>query len=96
MLDLRSVAPLDRDAVVALADETGHVLVVDEDYTRGGLSGEIAAVLAEADVLARYARVTCEETIPYARHLEAQVLPGVDRIVAAGRRLVGTAAAGRS
>jgi hypothetical protein len=40
--------------------------------------------------------VTCEETIPYARRLEAEVLPGVDRIAAAGRRLVGTAAAGRS
>jgi pyruvate dehydrogenase E1 component beta subunit len=96
VLDLRSVAPLDRDAVVALAVGTGHVLVVDEDYIRGGLSGEIAAVLAEADVAARYARVTCEETIPFARRLEALVLPGVDRIVAAGRRLVGTAAAGRS
>jgi pyruvate/2-oxoglutarate/acetoin dehydrogenase E1 component len=96
VLDLRSVAPLDREAVVALAAETGHVLVVDEDYTRAGLSGEIAALLAEAEVQARFARVTCQETIPYARRLEEQVLPGVDRIASAGRRLVGTAAAGRS
>ncbi len=96
VLDLRSVAPLDRDAVVALAADTGHVLVVDEDYTRGGLSGEVAALLAEADLPARYARVTCQETIPYARRLETQVLPGADRIAAAGRRLVGTAPAGRS
>ncbi|MGN6575012.1 MAG: alpha-ketoacid dehydrogenase subunit beta [Nocardioides sp.] len=96
VLDLRSVAPLDRGSVVALAAETGHVLVVDEDYTRGGLSGEIAAVLAEAGVQGRYARLTCEETIPYARHLEAEALPGVDRIVAAARALVGTAAVGRS
>jgi hypothetical protein len=40
--------------------------------------------------------VTCEETIPYARRLEAQVLPGADRITAAARRLVGTPAARRS
>jgi len=62
--------------------------VVDEDYARGGLSGEVAAVLAEEGVDARYARVTTEETIPYARHLEAAVLPNVPRILAAARSLL--------
>jgi len=88
VLDLRSVAPLDRAAVVDLARATGRVVVVDEDYTRGGLSGEVAAVLAEQGVDARYARVTTEETIPYARHLEAAVLPNVPRILAAARSLL--------
>ncbi|MGZ4610262.1 MAG: alpha-ketoacid dehydrogenase subunit beta [Actinomycetes bacterium] len=88
VLDLRTVAPLDRRAVVALARRTGRVLVVDEDYTRGGLSGEVAALLAEEGVTASYARVTTEETIPYARALEAAVLPNVPRILQAARALL--------
>jgi pyruvate/2-oxoglutarate/acetoin dehydrogenase E1 component len=88
VVDLRSVAPLDRAAVIAVARSTGRVVVVDEDYTRAGLSGEIAAVLAEERVVASYARVTTEETIPYARALERAVLPNVDRIVAAARELL--------
>jgi pyruvate dehydrogenase E1 component beta subunit len=63
-------------------------VVVDEDYLRGGLSGEIAAVLAEAGVDAAFARVATETTIPYARSLEERVLPGVDRILAAARGLL--------
>jgi pyruvate dehydrogenase E1 component beta subunit len=88
VLDLRSVAPLDERLLLDLAAATRHVLVVDEDYTRGGLSGEIAAVVAERGVPARFARVTCEDTIPYARRLEERTLPGVARIVAAAQRLV--------
>ena len=88
VLDLRTVAPLDRAAVADLARRTQRVLVVDEDYTRGGLSGEIAAVLAEEGVRARYARVTTEDTIPYAKHLEAAVLPNVPRIMTAARALL--------
>ena len=89
VLDLRSVAPLDRGAVADLARRTGRVVVVDEDYLRGGLSGEIAAVLAEEGTGAAFARVTTETTIPYARRLEEQVLPNVERIVAAAQMLLG-------
>ena len=88
VVDLRSVAPLDRGAIVDVARKTGRVVVVDEDYIRGGLSGEIAAVLAEEGVSASYARVTTEDTIPFARALEAAVLPNVDRIVAAAHELL--------
>jgi pyruvate dehydrogenase E1 component beta subunit len=88
VLDLRSVAPLDTRAVLDLARATGRVLVVDEDYTRGGLSGEVAAVLAEEGTGATYARVTTEDTIPYARELEAAALPNVPRILAAARALL--------
>ena len=91
VLDLRSVAPLDTRALVALASETGRVLAVDEDYVRGGLTGEIAAVLGENGVRARFARVACEQTIPYAPVLERAALPNVERLVAAARRLVATA-----
>lgn len=83
VVDLRSVAPLDADTVTREVAKSGCVVVVDEDYVRGGLSGEIAARLTEAGVAAQYARVTTETTIPYARHLEDEVLPSVERIVAA-------------
>jgi pyruvate dehydrogenase E1 component beta subunit len=87
VLDLRSVSPLDRDAVVDQVRKTRRVVVVDEDYVRGGLSGEIAAVLLEADVAAAYARVAVEGTIPFAPHLEYAALPNVERIVTAAAGL---------
>lgn len=89
VVDLRSVAPLDRATIVERARATGHALVVDEDYLRAGLSGEVAAILAEEDVGAGFARVAVEETIPYARHLEAAALPNVTRIIDAAAGLVG-------
>jgi acetoin:2,6-dichlorophenolindophenol oxidoreductase subunit beta len=87
VLDLRSVSPLDRAAVVAQARRTRRVVVVDEDYVRGGLSGEIAAVLLEAGVATAFARVAVEGTIPFAPHLEYAALPNVERIVDAARGL---------
>jgi len=87
VLDLRSVSPLDRAAVVAQARRTRRVVVVDEDYVRGGLSGEIAAVLLEAGVAPAFARVAVEGSIPFAPHLEYAALPNVERIVDAARGL---------
>ncbi|MDE3077122.1 MAG: alpha-ketoacid dehydrogenase subunit beta, partial [Chloroflexota bacterium] len=49
VIDLRSLVPLDRDAILESAAKTGRVLVVDEDYRSFGLSGEIAAVISETD-----------------------------------------------
>jgi acetoin:2,6-dichlorophenolindophenol oxidoreductase subunit beta len=87
VLDLRTVAPLDRESLVSLAQNSGRVVAVDEDYTRGGLTGAIAAVIAEAGVAARFARVAVDGVIPYARELEQAALPTVNRIVGAARRL---------
>ena len=88
VLDLRSIAPLDRDAVVMDVGRTGRLLVVDEDYRDFGLSGELAATILEAGLTARYARVAVEETIPFDPAREQAVLPNVERIVAAARRLM--------
>lgn len=87
VLDLRTVSPLDRDAVLDSARRTGRVVVVDEDYSGAGLTGEIAASLLEAEVGARFARVAVESTIPFAPHLEYAALPNAERIVAAVRGL---------
>lgn len=64
------------------------MLVVDEDYLAFGLSGEVAALVAEAGIPARFARVGTEGTIPYARRLEEAALPNVSRIVEAAERLL--------
>jgi pyruvate/2-oxoglutarate/acetoin dehydrogenase E1 component len=88
VLDLRSVAPLDREALCQVVSGTGRLVVVDEDYEGFGLSGEIAALLLEAGVAFRFARVCTRTTIPYARDLEDQVLPNVERICAAVRGLM--------
>ncbi len=87
VIDLRSACPLDRELIVSSASRTGRVLVVDEDYAGYGLSGEVAALLAESGVKADFARVCTEEVIPYARRLEDEVLPNVRRIREAAVRL---------
>jgi pyruvate dehydrogenase E1 component beta subunit len=88
VLDLRTVAPLDTSAVYKAVAGTGRLLVVDEDYQGFGLSGELAAVVAEAGIGCQYARVCTPTTIPYARHLEDQCLPNKKRICAAVRQLM--------
>jgi pyruvate dehydrogenase E1 component beta subunit len=89
VIDLRWVAPLDRDTLLASASRTGRIVVVDEDYECCGLSGEIAALMLEAGLQPRYARVCTKTTLPYARHLEDQALPSVSRIVEAAQGLLG-------
>ncbi len=89
VIDLRTVSPLDSQMVVDSTRSTGRLLVVDEDYQEFGLSGEAAAVALEADIRFHYRRVCTEATIPYARHLEYQALPNVERIIAAAKELMG-------
>jgi pyruvate dehydrogenase E1 component beta subunit len=88
VLDLRTVAPLDRATLCDVVSKTGRLLVVDEDYEGFGLSGEVAAILVEEGVSVEYARVCTKTTIPYARCLEDQTLPNVERICAKAKELV--------
>ena len=88
VLDLRWVAPLDKQKLVETARKTGKIVVVDEDYMQFGLSGEIAGILNENDLAFRYRRVCTEETIPFSRELEDQVLPGVGRILEAAGEIL--------
>jgi acetoin:2,6-dichlorophenolindophenol oxidoreductase subunit beta len=80
VLDLRTIAPLDKTAVCEAVAQTGRLLVVDEDYEGFGLSGELSAIVLESGISFRYARVCTQSTIPYARHLEDQILPDKQRI----------------
>ena len=81
VLDLRSVSPLDIGGLRGSVAKTGALLVVDEDYKTFGLSGEVSAALLEEGLSFRYARVCTENTIPYSRYLEDQVLPNRKRII---------------
>jgi pyruvate/2-oxoglutarate/acetoin dehydrogenase E1 component len=88
VLDLRTVSPLDKRAVCDSVLQTGRLLVVDEDYQSFGLSGELAAVVLEERAPLKYDRVCTEDTIPYSRNLEDQILPNTQRIVKTALRLM--------
>ena len=88
VLDLRTISPLDKQALCKSVAQTRHLLVIDEDYEGFGLSGELAALVLEAGLPFKYARVCTQTTIPYARRLEDQTLPSVTRIVEAAQLLV--------
>lgn len=47
VLDLRTIQPLDKDAILAAAARTGKVLIIHEDNKTGGVGGEVAAIIAE-------------------------------------------------
>jgi pyruvate dehydrogenase E1 component beta subunit len=93
VIDLRSLKPLDRTTVLESVAKTGRLIVVDEDYLSFGMTGEIAATVAETDpgmLKAPVRRLAVPDTpIPYARPLEYFVLPTTDKIVATTRQLVG-------
>lgn len=88
ILDLRTVSPLDKSALCEAVRRTGRLVVIDEDYEGFGLSGELSAVVLESGIACKYARVCTSSTIPYARHLEQQVLPNVTRIASRVRELM--------
>jgi len=93
VIDLRTVVPLDRAAVLESVKKTGRLLVADEDYLSFGLSGEIAALIAEnLDSVALKAPIkrlaVPDVPIPYSRPLEQFVIPQVDAIVKAVQRVM--------
>lgn len=86
VIDLRTLVPLDRDTVLRSVAKTGRLVVADEDYLQFGLSGEMAALVAEnLDTLVLKAPVrrlgVPGVPIPYSRPLEHAVIPSVERIV---------------
>ena len=93
VLDLRSLVPLDREAILSTVGKTGRLVVVDEDYHSFGMSGEVVATVADQDpglFRAAPVRVALPDVpIPYAHSLEYAVLPRHDRIEAAIRKVLG-------
>ena len=93
VLDLRSLVPLDREAILASVAKTGRLVIVDEDYKSFGMSGEVIATIADHDpsmLKAPVQRVCYPDVpVPYARVLEYEVLPTRDKIKAAIAKVMG-------
>ena len=92
VVDLRSLAPLDRDSVLESVRKTSRALVVHEANLTAGFGAEIAALIAEEafDCLdAPVARVaSLDVPVPFSPPLEMAMLPSVDKIAQAARRLL--------
>jgi len=91
ILDLRTILPWDKTAVLASVRKTSKVIVLHEDTRSGGFGAEIAATIAEEafeDLDAPLKRVTAPDTpVPFAPVLEEAFLPQVDDVAAALREV---------
>ncbi|MCZ6508356.1 MAG: thiamine pyrophosphate-dependent enzyme [Acidobacteria bacterium] len=91
VIDLRTLVPLDEETLFASVRKTNRVLVLHEDTRRGGLAGELAALITEHlffHLDAPIRRVTAPDTpVPYSPPLELDYLPQVEEVVEAARRL---------
>lgn len=93
VLDLRTLYPLDREAVIGSVKKTGRVLITHEGVQKFGVGAEISAVIAESDAFhslkAPIRRLGGEDIpVPFARELEAMVVPQVETICAQARELL--------
>ena len=93
VIDLRSLRPLDNDTIMKSIAKTHRLLVVDDGWKSGSISGEIMARVNEQafyELDAPMARVCTEDVpLPYAKHLEDAAIVQVDKIVAMARKTVG-------
>jgi pyruvate/2-oxoglutarate/acetoin dehydrogenase E1 component len=91
VIDLRTLLPMDDEAIVATVKKTNRVMVVHEDTRTGGIAGEITARINESCfewLDAPVLRVTAHDVpLPYSPPLEDFVLPQVSDIVAVARHL---------
>jgi 2-oxoisovalerate dehydrogenase E1 component len=92
VLDLRSLAPLDRSAVLACARHCSRILVVHEDSRTGGIGESLAAIIQEEAFESLDAPVrilgALDTPVPYSPPLEDFFLPSDDEIERAARLLV--------
>ncbi|HUM02149.1 MAG TPA: alpha-ketoacid dehydrogenase subunit beta [Thermoanaerobaculia bacterium] len=91
VLDLRTLVPLDEEAILASVGRTSRCLVLHEDTRTGGIGAEVAALLAEkafGRLDAPVLRVTAPDTpVPFSPPLEEAFLPNTRTLIAAARKL---------
>ena len=90
VLDLRTLSPLDKDAIIATAKKTHKVVIVHEAVQFGGFGGEIAATITDSDAfyyldapIKRVGALYCP--VPFNPVLEAETFPTPAKIEAAVR-----------
>ncbi|MBI3651603.1 MAG: alpha-ketoacid dehydrogenase subunit beta [Acidobacteria bacterium] len=92
IVDLRTLAPFDREAVCETVKKTSKIMILHEATRTGGMAGELTAVINEEvfEYLdAPVVRVTSIDTpVPYAPPLEEFFLPQVEDVLKAARALV--------
>jgi pyruvate dehydrogenase E1 component beta subunit len=92
VLDLRSLAPLDEDAILATLAKTGRLVVVDEATPRCGIASDVAALCVDKGFdflngpVKRVTAAMCP--VPFSRVLEEAYMPSPARIVDAARGLL--------
>lgn len=93
VLDLRTLLPLDVDAIKETVAKTSKVLILHEDNKTGGIGAEVSAIIAETcfeELDGPIMRLAAADThIPYAHTLEEAILPNVEDVVLACRQLAG-------
>jgi pyruvate/2-oxoglutarate/acetoin dehydrogenase E1 component len=97
VVDLRTLRPLDLEAVLASVEKTNRVAVVEEGPLTGGWAGEMLALIAEhglGDLDDAWRIATPDTPIPYSPPLEDAHLPGPERIAAEVRSRVSPAGDG--
>ncbi|WP_026572583.1 alpha-ketoacid dehydrogenase subunit beta [Bacillus sp. UNC438CL73TsuS30] len=92
ILDLRTVYPLDKEAIIEAASKTGKVLLVTEDNKEGSILGEVSAIIAENclfDLDAPIKRLAGPEipAMPYAPTMEKFFMVNPDKVEKAMREL---------
>jgi len=92
VLDLRSLVPLDRDAILALARRCNRVMIIHEDTRRGSIGESIAAIIQEEafEWLDAPIRIigALDTPVPYSPPLEEEFLPSEAEIEQAARELL--------
>ncbi len=92
VIDLRSLAPLDRDAILESVSKTNRALLLYEARLTGGIGGELAAIIAEHAfeyLDAPVMRVaSADAPVPYSPPLENAFLPNADKVIDAAKKLV--------
>jgi 2-oxoisovalerate dehydrogenase E1 component beta subunit len=91
VLDLRTIKPLDQEAILATVRKTSRVIVLTEEQTTGSVAGEVAARISQHAfewLDGPVHRLCCPDTpVPYSPTLEEAYLPNVDKLVAKVREL---------
>jgi 2-oxoisovalerate dehydrogenase E1 component beta subunit len=92
VLDLRTLAPLDKPAILESVKKTGKVLIVHEDNLTGGLGGEIAAIIAQEAfeyLDGPITRLAAPDVpaVPFSHPFQDFFLPNAEKIAAAARGL---------